>query len=582
MSNGINTDDSNFSSDEESVNDTDEDSDNDADEEVHGSGDQTKLSWFTSFVADVFLYMSCLTDLGTALEFPALHHEHDIETEPAALYANQAVTETCAQTGDKSAEFTMSPLDDKFRDSSPSFTEATAMINGLSNPIDAAELEIAETQQTSVQPAVPVSKKSNDLQPMVPKSLIDYSYEETFVTLDTNGFFTVLDLEDEDSPWALWAPLSRPATPELSTSNNTPSTRQSDFSELESLQVDLDVICRDDRWISSIYNDQPQFDFNPGGNLQTFGIATPVMEYEKFTLGPSSLEAMGKKMGGDLADPEGHDDSPDHNLVLPHEAIRNNADVDNTFKCKANVCQYSVQGFSTQIELNAHIGMAHADNPLHVARESMTSLLGVDEKTSEPGTHATASTPTAKLASASTSTHLQQYSSDFARPTFPPFNPADQYPPCNTLYVGNLPIDVSEDELKALFSKQRGYKRLCFRTKQNGPMCFVEFEDTSLATKALTELHGCILRNSTEGGIRLSYSKSPLGLRSGSHASLTPKQLATEMLPRGILASYSIPHGTEVTSTEQWRHGGKSAVAVVHKGGYQKHEGTDSSSRYYN
>ena len=81
--------------------------------------------------------------------------------------------------------------------------------------------------------------------------------------------------------------------------------------------------------------------------------------------------------------------------------------------------------------------------------------------------------------------------------------------------MGNLPIDTSEDELKAMFSKQRGYKRLCFRTKQNGPMCFVEFEDVSFATKALNELYGHPLHNSVKGGIRLSFSKNPLGVRAG-------------------------------------------------------------------
>lgn len=100
-------------------------------------------------------------------------------------------------------------------------------------------------------------------------------------------------------------------------------------------------------------------------------------------------------------------------------------------------------------------------------------------------------------------------------PNYPPVNPADQNPPCNTLYVGNLPLDTSEDELKAMFSKQRGYKRLCFRTKQNGPMCFVEFEDISFATKALNELYGQPLHNSVKGGIRLSFSKNPLGVRTG-------------------------------------------------------------------
>lgn len=86
---------------------------------------------------------------------------------------------------------------------------------------------------------------------------------------------------------------------------------------------------------------------------------------------------------------------------------------------------------------------------------------------------------------------------------FPPRNPADYNPPCNTLYVGNLPIDTSEDELKSLFSKQRGYKRLCFRTKQNGPMCFVEFEDVSFATKAL-----CLRIKTKLNSIYLTYNYS--------------------------------------------------------------------------
>ncbi|KAL8714508.1 MAG: hypothetical protein Q9225_006544 [Loekoesia sp. 1 TL-2023] len=118
----------------------------------------------------------------------------------------------------------------------------------------------------------------------------------------------------------------------------------------------------------------------------------------------------------------------------------------------------------------------------------------------------------------------------YQRHNYPPVNPADQNPPCNTLYVGNLPIDTSEDELKAMFSKQRGYKRLCFRTKQNGPMCFVEFEDVSFATKALNELYGHPLHNSVKGGIRLSFSKNPLGVRTGQPGSMGPP---TPLSPQG-------------------------------------------------
>ncbi|KAI1402634.1 hypothetical protein F4819DRAFT_495920 [Hypoxylon fuscum] len=130
--------------------------------------------------------------------------------------------------------------------------------------------------------------------------------------------------------------------------------------------------------------------------------------------------------------------------------------------------------------------------------------------------------------SASHSINYQMGNQHFQRHSnFPPVNPADQNPPCNTLYVGNLPIDTSEEELKAMFSKQRGYKRLCFRTKQNGPMCFVEFEDVSFATKALHELYGTPLHNSIKGGIRLSFSKNPLGVRSGQ----TPGQTGSSSMP---------------------------------------------------
>ena len=52
----------------------------------------------------------------------------------------------------------------------------------------------------------------------------------------------------------------------------------------------------------------------------------------------------------------------------------------------------------------------------------------------------------------------------------------------NTLYVGNLPSSPPpgygpnhlEDSLRNLFSNQPGYRKLCFRQKSNGPMCFVE------------------------------------------------------------------------------------------------------------
>lgn len=137
----------------------------------------------------------------------------------------------------------------------------------------------------------------------------------------------------------------------------------------------------------------------------------------------------------------------------------------------------------------------------------------------------------------------------YQRHNYPPVNPADQNPPCNTLYVGNLPLDTSEDELKAMFSKQRGYKRLCFRTKQNGPMCFVEFEDISFATKALSDLYGYPLHNSVKGGIRLSFSKNPLGVRTGqpggmgSNSPMSPQGPLPGVNGMGSMQSFTTANG---------------------------------------
>ncbi|KAG1451885.1 hypothetical protein G6F56_007968 [Rhizopus delemar] len=91
----------------------------------------------------------------------------------------------------------------------------------------------------------------------------------------------------------------------------------------------------------------------------------------------------------------------------------------------------------------------------------------------------------------------------------------DQNPPCNTLYVGNLPSNTNQEELRSVFSKCEGYKRMSYRIKstQQGPMCFVEFEDVLCATQAMTSLQAYMLSNSVKGGIRLSFSKNPLFIK---------------------------------------------------------------------
>ncbi|KAI6130289.1 hypothetical protein EDD16DRAFT_1700799 [Pisolithus croceorrhizus] len=139
----------------------------------------------------------------------------------------------------------------------------------------------------------------------------------------------------------------------------------------------------------------------------------------------------------------------------------------------------------------------------------------------------------------------------------------DQNPPINTLYVGNLPTGSSgayptgvlEESLRELFSRRPGYRKLCFRQKSNGPMCFVEFEDVHYATKALNELYGHSLGGLVKnGGIRLSYSKNPLGVRTptsagaGIIAAATERSVGEDAL-RSLLKPFSSVQGFDVDSS---------------------------------
>ncbi|GAA94714.1 hypothetical protein E5Q_01367 [Mixia osmundae IAM 14324] len=97
-------------------------------------------------------------------------------------------------------------------------------------------------------------------------------------------------------------------------------------------------------------------------------------------------------------------------------------------------------------------------------------------------------------------------------------------PPCNTLYLGGLPslaasassIRQLEETLRLHFQRLQGFRRLCFRQKSNGPMCFVEFESTDAATRAMNEMNGNTLGGLVRSGIRVSFSKNPLFLRGPS------------------------------------------------------------------
>lgn len=95
----------------------------------------------------------------------------------------------------------------------------------------------------------------------------------------------------------------------------------------------------------------------------------------------------------------------------------------------------------------------------------------------------------------------------------PPKIHRDDNPLCKILYVSNLPMETSEEELKGLFSTQPGYQGMSLRARANGPSCFVEFDDVTSAAKALRNLYGWPLKDSKMGGIRLSFSREPIGIQ---------------------------------------------------------------------
>lgn len=130
---------------------------------------------------------------------------------------------------------------------------------------------------------------------------------------------------------------------------------------------------------------------------------------------------------------------------------------------------------------------------------------------------ADAATPAANPSSSSTASTSPKSPTELSSPTSRSFS-IDQNPPGTTLFVGNLPGSISasasaslEDQLRQRFLACQGYRQLSYRVKNNGPMCFVEFDDVQNAARALAEVNGDTMGGAVKnGGLRLSFSKNPL------------------------------------------------------------------------
>jgi hypothetical protein len=180
-------------------------------------------------------------------------------------------------------------------------------------PTKATPASVANNKPAPKEPEVLVPETEADLQPLVPMSLFDFSYEEIYATLDANAPFTTLDLKDEDNSWVLRSRPSSPLDTPDSSAKDTPSTRQSDISENDNLFINIDIKDADmpEAWRAALHGDPLPLDAQLSEDLQNLGMALPPMDNDDMMLfypesGMMDLDTLDRTMetlGGGTLDP---------------------------------------------------------------------------------------------------------------------------------------------------------------------------------------------------------------------------------------------------------------------------------------
>lgn len=86
-------------------------------------------------------------------------------------------------------------------------------------------------------------------------------------------------------------------------------------------------------------------------------------------------------------------------------------------------------------------------------------------------------------------------------------------PPCDTLFVGNLSNNVTDDEIAEFFQrvKPEGFKAVKTIRKHNGVTAFVQWVDVPTAIEVHDSQQGVELPGSNRGPLRIQFSKNALG-----------------------------------------------------------------------
>jgi hypothetical protein len=146
----------------------------------------------------------------------------------------------------------------------------------------------ASIKATTKEPEPPIKAgQVEELQPLMPASLFEFSYDDVYAALDANGPLTTLDLKDEDNSWALRSRPSSPINTPDSSSKDTPSTRLSDISENDNLLINIDVKEADmpDAWLNAAMSGNPlPLDAQLSVDLMTLGAELPTMAADEMML----------------------------------------------------------------------------------------------------------------------------------------------------------------------------------------------------------------------------------------------------------------------------------------------------------
>lgn len=102
-------------------------------------------------------------------------------------------------------------------------------------------------------------------------------------------------------------------------------------------------------------------------------------------------------------------------------------------------------------------------------------------------------------------------------PILPPVDPYHKkpgpFPPCSTLFVGNLSQHATEPEMIEIFKYFNGFQKLKLHNKEGQLVCFVEFSNAQCSTFAMNALQGCGLDCADRGGLRIEFAKNKMGER---------------------------------------------------------------------